>query len=271
MSNRLNGLAAYLRAAATELESFDTSVADASLSRQALRDWAREVDSLSAPPASAQETAQGGTFDFCWLVELFEPDGNSMGYYHTGFTDLGGNSRTTKNPHEARRYNKPQAEAAAAKLHHLAGVWRAVEHGFARAALAAQAPAQRDERAAFQAWYEADALGCGSEHSNWFRRDSDGDYEIDHVAHCWTGWQARSAQAGIQISDLVPKASSDAKEAAPVAPGWVLVPVEPTTRQMAAMGPAIRACYSLDGVSGTVKDVYAAALAAAPKGTGEGI
>lgn len=70
--------------------------------------------------------------DFCWLVELFEPDGNSMGYYHTGFTTLmPGESRTTKNPHEAKRY-ATQAEALhiADGLHHLAGVWRAVEHGF---------------------------------------------------------------------------------------------------------------------------------------------
>lgn len=46
--------------------------------------------------------------------------------------------------------------------------------------------------------------------------------------------------------------------------GWKLVPVEPTIRQMAAMGPAIRACYDMDGVSGNVVDVYRAMLAAAP-------
>lgn len=51
--------------------------------------------------------------------------------------------------------------------------------------------------------------------------------------------------------------------------GWKLVPVEPTIRQMAAMGPAIRACYDMDGVSGNVVDVYRAMLAAAPKLPGE--
>lgn len=52
-------------------------------------------------------------------------------------------------------------------------------------------------------------------------------------------------------------------------PNWKLVPVEPTIRQMAAMGPAIRACYDMDGVSGNVVDVYRAMLAAAPKLPGE--
>ena len=47
--------------------------------------------------------------------------------------------------------------------------------------------------------------------------------------------------------------------------GWKLVPVVPTIRQMAAMGPAIRACYNMDGVSGNVVDVYRAMLAAAPQ------
>ena len=47
--------------------------------------------------------------------------------------------------------------------------------------------------------------------------------------------------------------------------GWKLVPMEPTIRQMAAMGPAIRACYDMDGVSGNVVDVYRAMLAAAPQ------
>ena len=71
---------------------------------------------------------------FCWLVELFEGDGsgNSAGWYHTGFTDIGGHARTTKNLHDARRYRtREQAEQVAAKLGHtLTGTWRAVEHGF---------------------------------------------------------------------------------------------------------------------------------------------
>lgn len=46
--------------------------------------------------------------------------------------------------------------------------------------------------------------------------------------------------------------------------GWMLVPREPTIHQMAAMGPAIRACYGLDGVEGDVTGVYRAMLDAAP-------
>jgi hypothetical protein len=69
---------------------------------------------------------------FCWLVELFMPGGNSMGFYHTGFTTLTpGDSRTTRDPFQAKKY-ATQAEAlhVADGLHHLQGVWRAVEHGF---------------------------------------------------------------------------------------------------------------------------------------------
>ena len=72
--------------------------------------------------------------EFCWLVELFEGDGtgNSAGLYHTGFVDIGGHSRTTRKPHEARRYSREQAERVAEKLGTtLTGTWRAVEHGFA--------------------------------------------------------------------------------------------------------------------------------------------
>jgi hypothetical protein len=72
-------------------------------------------------------------FTYCWLVELFKPDGNSMGYYHTGFTaHLPFESRTTSDPSRAKRYSA-QADAllVCARLLHLQGVWRAVEHGFA--------------------------------------------------------------------------------------------------------------------------------------------
>ena len=70
---------------------------------------------------------------FCWLVELFEPDGNSMGHYHTGATTLPSfESRTTRDPLKAKRYaTKRDALLACAGLLHLKGVWRAVEHGFA--------------------------------------------------------------------------------------------------------------------------------------------
>jgi hypothetical protein len=66
--------------------------------------------------------------EFCWLVELFEPGGNSMGLYHTGFTEL---DRTTSDPHKAKRYaTKEAALASVDKLLSKAGVWRAIEHGF---------------------------------------------------------------------------------------------------------------------------------------------
>ncbi len=76
-------------------------------------------------------SASEGADRFCWLVELFLPEGNSLGLYHTGFTDLSGGSRSTQDPHKAKRYSKAQAETAAEKLGHtLSGVWRAIEHGF---------------------------------------------------------------------------------------------------------------------------------------------
>lgn len=67
----------------------------------------------------------------CWLVELFGPDGNSLGHYHTGLTTLSFESRTTRDPLKAKRYaTKRDALLACAGLLHLQGVWRAVEHGF---------------------------------------------------------------------------------------------------------------------------------------------
>lgn len=66
-----------------------------------------------------------------WLVELFLPGGNSLGYYHTGFTDISGQSRATKNPHEARKYSSLEnANAMAKRLHSKQGVWKAISHGF---------------------------------------------------------------------------------------------------------------------------------------------
>jgi hypothetical protein len=50
--------------------------------------------------------------------------------------------------------------------------------------------------------------------------------------------------------------------------GWALVPLELTIRMMAAAGPAIRACYGFDGKNGTVSDVWAALLSAAPQPAG---
>ncbi len=43
-------------------------------------------------------------------------------------------------------------------------------------------------RQAFEEWYEVDCYPC--EHSNWFRLDSDGDYEFDEVQYAWRTWQA---------------------------------------------------------------------------------
>lgn len=85
-----------------------------------------------AGPALSEGLGRNGTA-YCWLVELFEPDGNSMGYYHTGATTmLSFESRTTRDPLRAKRYaTKRDAVMACAGLLHLQGVWRAVEHGFA--------------------------------------------------------------------------------------------------------------------------------------------
>ena len=48
-------------------------------------------------------------------------------------------------------------------------------------------------REAFEDWYEVDCYPC--EHSNWFRLDSDGDYEFDEVQYAWRTWQAATAAA----------------------------------------------------------------------------
>lgn len=82
-----------------------------------------------------QRAEQPQQAEFCYLVELFLGDGtgNSLGWYHTGFTDLGGNSRSTQDPLRARRYPTwREANLVAVKLGHtLQGTWRAVQHGFA--------------------------------------------------------------------------------------------------------------------------------------------
>ena len=69
---------------------------------------------------------------FYWLVELFLPQGNSMGYYHTEFITLTpSESRTTRDPLQAKRYaTQGDALHIADGLHNIQGVWRAVEHGF---------------------------------------------------------------------------------------------------------------------------------------------
>lgn len=68
---------------------------------------------------------------FYWLVELFAPEGNSLGSYHTGFTDLSLASRSTQDPYQAKRYaTKDQAQRVADSLLSKVGIWKAVEHGF---------------------------------------------------------------------------------------------------------------------------------------------
>ena len=103
-----------------------------------------------AAPAAAEP---GERTEFCWLIELFLPHGgNSLGRYHTGFTDLHGNSRSTPDVYQARRYpTKEAAQAAATKLGHtLQGVWHAVEHGFA-----SPPPQAREPRGRILAGYPA--------------------------------------------------------------------------------------------------------------------
>jgi hypothetical protein len=55
-------------------------------------------------------------------------------------------------------------------------------------------------RDAFEAWFEADALPL--EHSNWFRLDTDGDYQLDYVGWCWKGWQAATASHAAEVEAL---------------------------------------------------------------------
>ncbi len=52
------------------------------------------------------------------------------------------------------------------------------------------------EQRAFENWYEADAMPL--EHSNWFRCDNDGDYELDYVHWAWRGWLARAERVSIE-------------------------------------------------------------------------
>jgi hypothetical protein len=58
-------------------------------------------------------------------------------------------------------------------------------------------------REAFEDWYEVDCYPC--EHSNWFRRDSDGDYEFDEVQYAWRTWQAVTASALERAAEEIKK------------------------------------------------------------------
>ena len=43
-------------------------------------------------------------------------------------------------------------------------------------------------RKSFEDWFEADSMPL--EHSNWFRRNEDGDYALDFVDYAWEVWKA---------------------------------------------------------------------------------
>lgn len=43
----------------------------------------------------------------------------------------------------------------------------------------------------FEAWYETNSMPNGSD---WFRLDSDGDYDMPHTQTAWEAWQAALAQ-----------------------------------------------------------------------------
>lgn len=45
------------------------------------------------------------------------------------------------------------------------------------------------ERKQFEEWFEDEAMPL---ESNWFAKDSDGDYINSSVAHAWDGWKARA-------------------------------------------------------------------------------
>jgi len=72
-------------------------------------------------------------------------------------------------------------------------------------------------REAFEDWYEVDCYPC--EHSNWFRLDSDGDYEFDEVQYAWRTWQAATAAALERAAEVC---DEQAKE-----PAWHVAPTVP--------------------------------------------
>lgn len=85
-----------------------------------------------APPVQAPASVAPAD-EYCWLVELFEHQGNSLGRYYTGQTDLHNHSRSVIDAHYAKRYAaKHEAEAAAIylNLYMKTGEWRAIEHAF---------------------------------------------------------------------------------------------------------------------------------------------
>jgi hypothetical protein len=182
--------------------------------------------------------------EFCWLVELFLPDGgNSLGFYHTGFTDLSGNSRSTKDPFQAKRYaTKAEAEAVATKLGStLQGVWRPVEHGFdTHPAAPSDAPAQQP--IAFVPLHPAN----GPLWSETFDAKRDASEARPKSYPLMALYGAQPAQQA-------------------VAPGWKLVPEEPTSDMLHA-----GECYVGEGIMADdhsediARSTWKAMLSAAP-------
>lgn len=115
---------------------------------------------------STQTAAAAAPTQFWHLVELFEPDGNSLGFYHTGWTDIDGHSRTTTDPWQAHRYcSHAEAQIVAEKLLSKRGVWRVVEHGFdGNTQTAAPQPEPLTERAKFD---HRRSLLLGADPSPW--------------------------------------------------------------------------------------------------------
>lgn len=208
----------------------------------------------SAQPAEPAEP----TDEFCWLVELFLPNGgNSLGYYHTGFTTLHGTSRSTKNVHEAKRYTtRNEAESVAAKLESLRGVWHAVEHGFAAQPSekpAEPAPPQAPEEVArCMPQITGDQARAIARSAATSASDSASPIEL-----VYAGWNAAIAALATQA------------EAVKVPAGWKLVPVEPTTEMVEAAknGPAD---YHFRDIADQINAAYCRMLAAAPTPGKEG-
>jgi hypothetical protein len=213
------------------------------------------------PDTSGAPDPSSSMSETCWLVELFDGDGTgaSRGRYHTGFTDLSGLSRTTKNPHDARRYtSQAEADAVAEKLGQtLTGTWRATEHSItpvvsiskvvrsqdvapgssspyaspsveaAREMGAKGGPVVEAERLAFEAWM---AGHCWSLSAHWtgkgYKSDSESSAHVDPGAmrtrQLWAAWRDRAA-----LSASMPKEVRPALEAGAPGESNVFVPPPP--------------------------------------------
>jgi hypothetical protein len=108
------------------------------------------------------------------------------------------------------------------------------------------------EREAFEAWYEDDAMPA---ESNWFKRDADGDYVIDHVDTSWYAWQARAKLTTSQVSEPACSICNDSGQYctgtsgdesdgnAPILERCDCEAGQPTTTPQEAISPAIKKHY----------------------------